>query len=270
MAKTTKIPWADMRWNPWMGCTPASEGCAHCYAKRFWNLHGIKPGELRRTSDRTFRSILSKTQYPSGSRVFVCSISDFFHKDVRFSWRHDAWEMMAARPDLIFLVLTKRARCSEWVNVERLKTLWPEASWDHVWLGVTAENQKQWDLRVGELMRIQWPGKRFVSCEPMLGEIDADHCDAGQSLGPCDECGERGSNNQCEACDGLPSIDWVICGGESGPKARPFDLAWARSLRDQCVEAGVPFFFKQTSGLHPEKMPLLDGKRWAEIPSAGE
>jgi protein gp37 len=115
-------------------------------------------------------------------------------------------------------------------------------------------------------MRIDWPGKRFVSVEPMLEEIDADFCDAGVALGACDECGCRGSNPACAACCGLASIDWVICGGESGPRHRPFDLEWARSLRNECEDVGVPFFFKQTSGNPPEKMPMLDGKVWAERP----
>lgn len=275
MAKTTKIPWATSTWNPFMGCTPASEGCANCYARRFWNLHGIKKGEVRRTSDRTFRSILSTTKYPPGSRVFVCSISDFFHEAVPESWRELAHLQMRLRRDLTFLLLTKRPKRIE--GRLRMAVDTDPDLYRHIWLGVTAENQARADERIPDLVEINWPGKKFVSIEPQLGLVDL-----SQWLEPCEGCGNRGSHawaheeagsslcrDACDKIDNLPLIDWVIEGGESGPKARPFDLDWARSLRDECVEAGVPYFFKQSSGLHPEKMPLLDGKQWAEIPTDG-
>jgi protein gp37 len=206
---------------------------------------------------------------PDGSFVFVCSWSDFFHPNA-IEWAATAWEIMAQRRGLTFLLLTKRpdkllAGLSQAPDVvyigspppKRLCFIRDRKRLDHVWLGVTAENQAHWDKRVGDLMRIDWPGKRFVSCEPMLGEIDADCCDAGQAIGSCGECGSTDANPSCEACDGLPSIDWIICGGESGPGARPMDVEWARSLRDQCKAAGVPFWMKQLGG-HPDRRDGLD------------
>ena len=276
MAKTTKIEWADATWNPWMGCTKISEGCANCYARRFWNLHGIKSGEVRRTSDRTFQSILSTTKYPSGSRVFVCSMSDFFHDQVEMQWSLEATEMMGKRRDLTFLLLTKRPeRLHEWAsswNVHRMDYGEPS----HIWLGVTAENQERADERIPELLNINWPGKRFVSVEPQLGLVELSRVKVPEDK-VClathayleyhfDALSPHADEHYHQA---PRTLDWVICGGESGHGARPFDLDWARSLRDECDAVGAPFFFKQTRGLHPEKMPALDGKQWAEIPADG-
>ena len=290
MAETTGIEWCDATVNFWVGCTPVSDGCTNCYAAREMKRYGQDPRQLRRTSKRTFNLLLAKNRdgswkIPPGSRVCVCSWSDFFHEDVPGEWRKEAECVMASRHDLTYLLLTKRVtQMAAWAKGHpflcpgpgspRLPDFWdrnpyslPSEIRQNVWLGVTAENQAMWNKRVRELMRIDWPGKRFVSCEPLLGEIDADFCDAGQAIGPCGECGHTGSNPECEACDGLASIDWIICGGESGPNNREIKLDWARGLRDQCVEADVPYFLKQMRmNGKLVKMPELDGKVWDERP----
>jgi len=117
----------------------------------------------------------------------------------------------------------------------------------NVWLGVTVENQPAANERIPILLGTP-AAVRLVAGEPLLGPVDLNGTPAGQALGPCDECGHTRSNFDCESCAGIPSLDWVICGGESGPHARYMDPAWARSLRDQCETAGVPFFMKQMSG----------------------
>jgi len=199
--------------------------------------------------------------------VFVCSMGDIFHEDVPFEFIARIFSVMALNERHIFQILTKRpermAEFLKWVeacyarmfeNDEGLRVL------PNVWLGVTAENQEQADKRIPILLDIP-AAKRFVSIEPMLGEIDikpyiglrslkckcgyhSDEMDLvprGLSRGKenliCLECGYRAEEG--------PVLDWVICGGETGQNARPMNPEWARSVRDQCKEAGVPFFFKQ-------------------------
>lgn len=283
MGVKTGIAWCDATWNPWVGCTKVSEGCANCYMFREQQRYGKDPTTLRRTSERKWKEVQSKKLVPPGSFVFVCSWSDFFHEDVHPVEQNAALAIMAIRSDLTFLLLTKRptqmARSLDAVtrqgspnNLGRLQADlgWVcsdfrevvgsdivtdyqleavmDAEWplQNVWLGVTAENQEQWEERGMALCEIAWPGKKLISVEPMLGAIDDT---------------EEGT---------LHGVDWVICGGESGPGHREINLDWARGLRDQCVAAGVPFFLKQYSANKPEHMPMLDGKVWAERPERSE
>jgi protein gp37 len=149
-------------------------------------------------------------------KVFVCPQSDFFIEEAD-CWRDEAWEIMRRTPHLTYLLLTKRPE-----NVkDRLPADWPLPN---VWLGVTVENQEQADKRIPILLGIE-AVKRFVSVEPMLGPVDLDRVWLN--------------------FDGEIWIDWLICGGESGPNARPVHPDWVRSLRDQCAAGGVPFMFKQ-------------------------
>ena len=260
MGVETGIAWCDATWNPWVGCTKVSEGCANCYMFREQQRWDHDPKNIRQTKGSRRDLPIRKTRdgewkIPSGSFVFVCSWSDFCHPDIPDQWINKAWEIMRARPDCVFLLLTKR--------VDRLDheaaLWWPwRDEMSHIWLGVTAENQARADERIPQLLEMEWAGKRFVSIEPQLGSVE---CRREWLL----DAGDKEHLDNCRLRS--RGIDWVICGGESGPKHRPFDLDWARSLRDQCQAADVPFFLKQYSANKPEHMPLLDGKRWAERPT---
>ena len=160
-------------------------------------------------------------------RVFVNPWSDFFHEDAD-QWRDRAWEIMRRTLHLTYMLLTKRPE-----NISgRLPADWPL---ENVWLGVTAENQEMADKRIPILLSTP-AALHFVSVEPMIGPIDLDTL----RMFPTNECFQR-----------PPKIDWVICGGESGPDARTMYGGWALDLKHQCAAAGVPFFFKQMSGGQP-------------------
>jgi protein gp37 len=209
------------------------------------------------------------------SRVFVCSMGDLFHEDVEHEWRDQVFAVMAACPQHTFLVLTKRPkRANAYISMamydencgydgwyEALEALGvPDASpMENVWLGVTAEDQQRADLRIPVLLETP-AARRFVSIEPCLSAIDL-----RPHLFPKvvdDETMTRGFHS-------IPRLDHVICGGETGPGARPMHPDWARLVRDQCQAAGVPFFLKSaTIDGKLVKMPLFDGRRWAEVPDA--
>lgn len=301
MGASSGIAWTDHTFNPWVGCTPVSAGCDHCYMYREQKRYGNDPTKLRRTSVRKWKEVLSPKLMAPGSFVFVCSWSDFFHEDVPFQWRQDAFCRMVDRRDLTFLLLTKRAdRIAPWLDewrevLDGQHPKYPQekhrlidtGGFDHIWLGTTAENQRWADERIDILLSIDWPGKRFVSIEPQVGAVQLH-----DAWLPCPQCKGRGwylerfSDNHGTACqrciraardigqtvdaEGYAKsgarLSWIINGGESGPNHRPFNLGWARSLRDQCQAAGVPYFLKQYSGNKPEHVPMLDGKRWAERP----
>ena len=238
MAKESAIEWTDATWNPWMGCTKVSAGCQNCYMFREQKRYGHDPTKIRR-SKTTFRDPL---KWKEPKHIFVCSWSDFFHEDVPPEWRRDAWEIMyhARGQGHTFLPLTKRPE-----NIASMLPIgWIEGMheyWPHVWFGATVENQESIN-RLSEFYN--FPASRtFLSAEPLLGPLDlSEH---------------------------MGFIDWVIVGGESGPNVRPMKEEWATDIRDQCIEHGVPFFFKQWSGVNPKKDPrgmMLDGKIWKERP----
>jgi len=242
MGHTTSIAWAESSWNPWVGCTPVSPGCANCYALQRLKRFGHDPRTLRRTTS-VFDAPLFWQQ---PRRVFVGSMSDFFHADAD-GWRDDAWDVMRRADHHIYMILTKRPE-----RVARaLPHDWGPNGWPHVWLGVTVEKDgledRVWTLYHAGPMRLL-----FVSAEPLLGPVDLL------------KLLRRGI------------IGWVICGGESGPQHRHMDMRWARSLRDQCAVTGVPFFFKQQSDYHAGRRPWIvepDGQMtcYQELPViAGE
>jgi protein gp37 len=253
MGAKTEIEWADATWNPWQGCTPVSEGCENCYMYAAKRRYGQDPTKIARSSDKTFNMPLS---LPAGQRVFVCSWSDFLHERVPDAWRIEALRIMVERDDLTFMILTKRARRAGWL-----------AKWagvcPNVWIGVTTENQRRADERIPALLRTP-AALRFVSVEPML-----DRMDLGRYLGVVHEDIAETMNPDGGAAQGaffhnpwMEGIDWVIVGGETGPKARPMDPDWARAVRDQCKEAGVPFFFKQMA----ERAPIPEDLMVREFP----
>lgn len=230
MADRSKIEWCDATWNPVTGCTPVSEGCENCYAKRIYERFNDGPfSQITLHYDRM--RIPQRWRKPR--RIFVCSMSDLFHKDIPYGHISMVWANMAFAQQHKYFILTKRPE-----RMARIVTGAPK----YVWLGGSIENQKTADRRVWLLLSTP-AHNRFVSIEPMLGPIV------------------------------LPKavwarLDWIICGCESGPNRRPMNLNWVRSLRDQAVEAGVPFFLKQADigDGKVTKTPPIDGKRWVEIP----
>ena len=236
MAETTAIAWTNSTWNPWRGCHKVSPGCASCYMFRDQERYGRDPNVVVRASAATFTGPL---KWAGPKFVFTCSWSDFF-VDEADPWRGEAWNIIRRTPHLTYQVLTKRPERIR----EHLPADWG-GGWSNVWLGVSIENQ-HWTSRLNWLMQI--PAKvRFVSAEPLLAPLN---------LRPWLNLGY---------------LNWTICGGESGGRPghppRHMDLDWVRSLRDQCLVAGVPFFYKQGVGPRPGMNRLLDGRTWDEMPA---
>lgn len=256
MSTNTKIEWAHHSWSPWWGCTEVSPACDHCYArelaKRFgWSEKAAPESRkfpiwgkdtLRRgMSDEHWRqpekwnaaAMRDGVRY----RVFPSMCDPFEWIDYVQIIRGDFWSLIDDTPHLDWLLLTKRPQ-----NVMRLiPEQWREKLPHNVWIGATVENQQYADIRIPELRKIP-ASVRFLSCEPLLGPVDLTNLSVGAEQWNC--------LDPIEAADAEPGaangvVHWVICGGESGPKARPMHPQWARSLRDQCRSAGVPFHFKQ-------------------------
>lgn len=300
---TTKIEWTQETWNPVTGCTKISPGCQHCYAermaKRLAGRYGypkdepFKPGVLH--SDKLDEPL----KWKKPRQVFVCSMGDLFHDAVPFQTIAEVFKVMRLAENHTFQVLTKRpqrmAEFIEWMQAISLVdgiVSFAEAH-QNIWFGITAENQEQADQRIPFLLQIPVAVK-FVSVEPMLSEVDIEASLYKASCFPESE-GWR--------------LDWIIVGGESGPGARPMHPEWARSIRDQCRTAKVPFFFKQwgewiSTSHHQPHMPsnhmawpwafknsngdlrgdttmvfkvgkkiagrLLDGREWNEMPCSCE
>lgn len=251
MGATTGIEWTDATWNPTTGCTKVSRGCDHCYAADLANVR-LKNTYLRRlpivrTKENdadpfSVRLWPERLDQPSRWReprmVFVNSMSDLFHADIPESFVRSIFEVMIDEPRHIYQVLTKRpARLARFFerNADLFATgLIP----GHIWVGTSVEDQAV-DYRVRHLRSV--PAEmRFLSCEPLLGPLELD----------------------------LEGIQWVIVGGESGPKFRTMDLDAARAIRDQCVAERVAFFFKQVGGRTPKANGrLLDGETWSQLPT---
>ncbi len=221
MGENSKIEWCDHTFNPWIGCQRVSPGCDHCYAEqqnkfRGW-VNGWGPhGERKRTSAANWKKPLqwNKAAAAAGARhrVFCASLADWLDHRAPLSWREDLACLIDATPHLDWLLLTKRPE-----SLSKLVPWHVDDVPSNVWLGITAEDQARLEQRWRYLRPYNAPVK-FVSYEPALGPLSLFR-------------------------SGNP--DWVICGGESGPDARPMNPDWARSLRDQCAAEGVPFFFKQ-------------------------
>lgn len=271
MGDKTKIEWADATWNPVTGCTKVSPGCDHCYIDRTppFRIEGRRfdqPGTGGTTGVRLHPERLDQPlRWKKPRRVFVNSLSDLFHDDVPDEYIARIFAVMALAPQHRFMVLTKRhGRMRSLLNSAHFRALaeaavrgfvatgLPERAWfaewplPNVWLGVTVEDQKRADLRIPALLDTP-AAVRFLSCEPLLGPVSLSfvhYFDTG-----CRGCSGLVSPAHEPTCGTEPGphwgIDWVIVGGESGPNARPMHPEWARTLRDQCIEAGVPFFFKQ-------------------------
>ena len=279
MGDHSKIEWTDATWNPVTGCTKVSQGCKNCYAERLAPkvfagqrvLEVFADSRGRVDRPRLFTDVIMQhdrleqpLHWRKPRRIFVNSMSDLFHEDIPFEFIDKVFAVMALSHRHTFQVLTKRAdRMREYLTAARATAVGMEAlaitlderlksdrsevgkgvtltghvahlkEWPlpNVWFGVSVEDQATADERI--LLLRQTPAYvRFLSCEPLLGPMDiARHLIAKNIGGP----GEATTYG----------IDWVIAGGESGPKARPSHPDWFRSLRDQCAVSGVPFFFKQ-------------------------
>lgn len=237
MTENSKIEWTDHTFNPWIGCTKVSDGCKNCYAeqlmdKRYGKVEWGPQGTRLRTSAANWKLPFKWNRLAKGNktraRVFCASLADVFEDRPELEqWRMDLFQLIDLTPNLDWLLLTKRPE-----NVLRMvRHDWIGSGFPlNVWLGTSVENQAAADERIPELLKI--PARvRFLSMEPLLGPVDLN-----QWL--LSEHGRR-------AIGAMPGIHWVIVGGESGPHARPMHPDWARSIRDQCQAAGVPFFFKQ-------------------------
>ena len=246
----SSIEWTDETWNPVTGCTRVSPGCDNCYMfamyprLRAMSVRGYEgePDEVQLMPER----LATPLSWKKPRRVFVNSMADVFHPRVPFDFVREIFSVMehASRErGHVFQILTKRpGRAAGWWD--QYKTHFPSGWPANVWIGTSVENQK-YARRVSALSRV--PARiRFVSAEPLIERVD---------LRPWLEAG---------------AVQWVIVGGESGPGARPMDLDWARSLRDQATAARVPFFLKQLGGVRNKRgkeKAILDGRRWQEMPA---
>ncbi len=246
----SKIEWTDRVWNPVTGCTKVSAGCKNCYAERF---AGRNMGQWK---DRDFGDVRTHEErlnaplhWQKPAKIFVNSMSDLFHKDVPFDFIDRVFLVMASTLHHTYQILTKRPdRMLEYLSTSKHRTRshdWSRITpLPNVHLGISVENQKAADERVSLLLRCP-SAVRFLSCEPMLGPVQVFDEMTAELL--------FHSGNDYEP----GAIDWIICGGESGPGARPMHPDWARSLRDQCKVAAVPFHFKQWGEWKP--ITRIDG-----------
>ena len=236
MAQASSIEWTNATWNPVTGCTKISPGCKHCYAERMAR-------RLRAMGQPRYRDGFKVTLQPDVVQqplrwrrprmIFVNSMSDLFHKSVPDAFIAQCFDVMETASQHTFQVLTKRPE-----RVARMvRSLpWPK----NVWMGTSIENADYLG-RIDSLTRVP-ATVRFLSLEPLLGPLPQLPLDG---------------------------IHWVIVGGESGPGARPMDANWVFDIRDQCVQQGVPFFFKQWGGVNKKKAGRqLDGRLWDDLPAA--
>lgn len=245
MNKTT-IAWTERTWNPVTGCSKISEGCRHCYAE-------IMANRLQGMGQKRYANGFQLTLHPDAlsepkkvkepSMFFVCSMADLFHKDVPELFIDSVVRTIRETPQHTYQLLTKRTdKMREYFNFGAYPVP------NNAWIGTTVED-RCYVGRIGVLESIKPANVRFLSCEPLLGD-----------LGTLD----------------LSGIDWVIVGGESGPNARPMKKEWVLNIQRQCAEQGVPFFFKQwgtwgEDGVKRNKKEngcLLDGKTYQEWPKA--
>jgi protein gp37 len=235
VADGSAIEWTQATWNPVTGCDKVSPGCAHCYAETFaerWRGVADHPYEqgfdLRLWSSRLELPL----RWKRPRLVFVNSMSDMFHENVPLEFIQDVYDVIVRAPQHCFQLLTKRH--------ERLAELAPELPWPkNLWIGVSIENRRF--VKRADYLRQVPAAVRFISAEPLLGPLEGLELDG---------------------------IDWLIAGGESGPRHRRIDPDWVRELRDRCSAEDVPFFFKQWGGRTSKAGGrLLDGRKWDEMPT---
>lgn len=235
MALSSSIEWTESTWNPLTGCTKVSPGCANCYAERM-ALRLKAMGNPNYTNGFSLSMHENALELPlrwkKPQTIFVNSMSDLFHEDVPDQFILRVFNVMQRADWHCFQILTKRS--------ERLMDISPKLPWmSHIWMGVSVEDQEH-AFRIDHLSRTEAKVK-FLSLEPLLGPI---------------------SNLS------LKAINWVIAGGESGPRSRLLKESWIVDIRNQCQETKVPFFFKQWGGINKKKAGReLEGRTWDEMPS---
>lgn len=234
MSVKSSIEWTESTWNPLTGCTKISPGCKHCYAERMSKrLQAMGKKNYRHGFNLTLHesAMYKPLEWKKPQMIFVNSMSDLFHKDVPIEFILEIFDVMKRSHWHTFQVLTKRA--------ERLEELSHKISWpENVWMGVSVENQ-DYTFRIDHLRQTEAKVK-FLSLEPLLGPL--------YDLN-------------------LKDINWAIVGGESGPGARPLEQIWVSEIRNQCIRANVPFFFKQWGGTNKKKAGrVLEGRTWDEMP----
>ncbi|MFZ6655869.1 phage Gp37/Gp68 family protein [Undibacterium sp. TJN19] len=272
MSENTNIEWCDHTFNGWTGCTAISPGCDNCYAKKFVERFGKDFSERTRTSVTNWKTPLRWNAkhaeffavHGRRQRVFCSSLADVFDNAVSDDWRADLFNLIAATPNLDWLLLTKRIG-----NVTAMVPYdWtcPKRGWPvNVWLGATIVNQVEAERDIPKLLRVP-ATKRFLSMEPLLGPVDLTRIPiSGYGHHEFDPIITANVLKRAEAYTPLPKVDWVIDGGESGPGARPKHPDWSRSLRDQCEAAGIPYFHKQWGEWYPWQEQPLDVPHKREI-----
>jgi len=229
------IEWTESTWNPLTGCTKISPGCKHCYAERM-ALRLQLMGQANYVNGFALtlheKALELPLKWKKPQTIFVNSMSDMFHASVPREFILRAFDVMRRANWHRFQILTKRA--------DRLANLSDELPWaDNIWMGVSVENES-YTYRIDHLRETS-AAIKFLSLEPLLGPLENLRLDG---------------------------IDWVIVGGESGPGARPMDSDWVISIRNQCLEVNVPFFFKQWGGVRKKKFGrALEGKTWDQMPT---
>jgi protein gp37 len=235
MSLSTSIEWTDSTWNPVTGCTKISSGCANCYAERMaLRLKAMGNPSYTNGFDIALHedALELPLKWKKPQTIFVNSMSDLFHEDIPLEFILRVFDVMRRADWHCYQILTKRS--------ERMLELSPQLRWtSNIWMGVTVE-EKNYNYRIENLKRTDAKVK-FLSLEPLLSPIQ---------------------NLQ------LDGIDWVIVGGESGPKARPMKKEWVVDIKNQCQDKKVPFFFKQWGGINKKKAGReLEGRIWNETPS---
>lgn len=239
---TGKIEWTDVTWNPITGCTKIRDGCKYCYAE-------FKSKQLRSSKGYDWFNPFKVTFHPDrlcqpkgmikGKKIFVCSMGDLFHDDVNINWQLDVYEVIKNTPQHTYQLLTKRPH-----NMKKFLNEVPMLN--NIWVGTSVSNQIDADELLPVLLEVR-AKKHFVSIEPILGPVDILYASFTGS-------------GSLEAAEGL---DWVICGGESGVSRRAPSRAWVEEVRDQCISARIPFFFK---GWGDKTENILNGKQYHEFP----
>lgn len=290
MAESSKIEWTDSTWNPWIGCTRISPACDHCYAAhsapaRIQGVHWGHGEQRRRTTVRNWGQPLRWQRQSAAffaangrrQRVFCASLADIFDNQVDVQWLVDVLAVLRQTPDLDWLLLTKRvgivlnrlraaaAYAESKPGIAELAT-WIRAWADgrppaNVWIGATVCNQDEAVRDIPKLLAVP-AAVRFLSIEPLLGPISL-----------------RGiATDEADSLNGIGSLNWVIAGGESGAHARPMHPTWPQQLRDECVEARIPFLFKQWGEWHTSAVDgatglavfrqLQNPQEWASLASS--
>jgi protein gp37 len=230
----TNIEWTESTWNPITGCTKVSAGCFNCYAERMsLRLKAMGTTKYKKGFELVIHEecLLEPYEWRKPKIIFVNSMSDLFHEDIHFDFINRVFKVMNENPQHIFQILTKRS--------ERLLEYNSSLNWtSNIWMGVSIEND-QVKNRIDNLSKTN-AAIKFLSCEPLLGDL--------------------GEIN-------LEAINWVIVGGESGPKARPIEEDWVLKIFSQCKNLNIPFFFKQWGGVNKKKNgKQLQGQVYNEMP----